>query len=732
MKRPLLKACLVYLGTLILSILIPSSYTTTTAAAITIMAVAALLFIVSIFKRSALKIAVLSLVSLLTIASFMIYNKVTIEPAKKLYGTDTKITGTVMTDSNHGVSNRSYVVKLSTINGEKAPRDTRILLYCDGYDALSDYDEISAEISFFEAEMISENESYYLSDSVVASAMTTGDVIITNKDDFSLLREICRFRDKIIFNIRVSIPDEHGDIISGILFGKRNNISNDTRDLFATAGISHLLTVSGLHLTIIVFLLNTLLLLFGIRKIPRTIISLLFTVLMMIMTGFTPSIVRASIMTSMALIGSTLRRDYDSMTAMCLSAVVICFASPYAITNVGFLLSFSATTGLIISQKILEKQRRKFSMKTVSIPRLIAFELLKLILPCFMAFIFTIPISTYVFGYIATYSPVSNFLLAPIIPLLLGFSLLGALLSLTGISFIYEPLLYVARILVSCVVWVAEKISLLPYSKIYLPEDFILIIAIFAFLAFGIAILSKRPYRNSVAAALLCVPIICISVLAQNYIDKDSIKISVIDSSVPCSVIEYGNRYFISGFSSDGSYDISKTASHPAKKIALLSAPSLKNTDVSKFTQFITSNNISCISLPKEQSAAIVPLGESTLNKTFTSENFYLEFGKVSVTSKIYGKNTSVLYNIDGYKIAQIYIAHPDSIPDSLECDILIANASVVPFIDKYKCKYFILSQELEDSKYLSKSLKNKGILYLGDSGTEAIYLRGKELYKKW
>ena len=416
-------------------------------------------------------------------------------------------------------------------------------------------------------------------------------------------------------------------------------------------------------------------------------------------------------MTSMALIGSTLRRDYDSMTAMCLSAVVICFTSPYAITNVGFLLSFSATTGLIVSQRILEKQRRKFSMKTVSIPRLIAFELLKLILPCFMAFMFTMPISTYVFGYVATYSPISNFLLAPIIPLLLGFSLLGAILSLTGISYIYKPVLYLAKVLVSCVVWIAEKISRLPYSKIYLPEDFILFIAIFALIVFGIAILSKRPYRNSVAAALLCVPVICISVLGQNYIDKDSIKISVIDSSVPCSVIEYENRYFISGFSSAAAYDISKAVSHPAKKVTLLSAPSLKNTDVSKFTYFIRNNNISCISLPKEQSAAIVPLGESTLGKTFTNENFYLEFGKVSITTRIYGKNTSVLYNIDGYKIAQIYIAHPDNIPASIDCDVLIANASIMPFINKFKCKYFILSEGLEDSKYLSKSLRNKLVL---------------------
>ncbi len=730
MKRPLLKACLVYLGTLILSILLPKSYTV--AAAVFLTVAAALLFIISIFRKNAIKIGVLFLISALTIASLMIYNKVTLEPAKELYGTQAKISGTIMTSSRHGSSSRSYVVKLSTINGEKAPRDTRILLYCNNFDVLEDYDEISANVNFFDSEMIGQNEAYYLSDSIVATGITLDDVTVTNKKKFSILREICRIRDRLIFNVRTHIPDESGDIISGILFGKRTNISDETTDLFATAGISHLLAVSGLHLTIIVFLLDLLLLTIGLGRKSRTVISLLFTILIMIMTGFTPSIVRASIMTSMSLVGATIRRDYDSATALCLSASIICFANPYALTNVGFQLSFSATTGLIVSQRILEKQRRKFSMKTISIPRLIAFELLKLILPCFMAFMFTIPISSYVFGYIATYSPITNFLLAPIIPFLLAFSLLGAILSLTGLTFIYKPLLYIAKLLVSCVTWVAKEVSQLSYSKIHLPEDFALFIVIFLVTVFGIAILSKRPYRNSVAAALLCVPIICVSILSQEYIDKGAIRISIIESSSPCAVIEYENRYFISGFSSDASYDISRTVSHPAKKITLLSAPSLKRTDVSRFTQFITQNKISCISLPKEQATSIAPLGEAVLNKTFTSEDFHLCFDRVKVNTKIFGKNTSAIYDIDGFKIALISISHPDNIPRSLECDILIANSSIMPFIDKYKCDYFILSEKLENSDYLSKSLKNKGILYLGDASLSTIYLREKELYKKW
>lgn len=730
MNRPLMINCLVYLLTLAAAILLPSSYLP--AAAIILVAAAAILFITSFFYRHLKKYSVLLLVSVFSMVSFIIYSYTTIRPASELAGKTANITATVLQTEVSGDGSKYYVAKLNSINNESSPRDIKIMLYCTNSDSLHDYDKIAVQVNFFPKSQVSSSEQFFLSNSILGSAMTLGDVKITNKNDFSLLREICRIRDKIVLNIRASIPSEEGNIISGILFGKRDYISNNTTDLFAISGISHLLAVSGLHLSIIVSLINMLLLLIGIRKIPRTIIALICTVLMMIMTGFSPSIVRAAVMTTTALIGECIRREYDSPTALALSAVIICIASPYTITNIGFLLSFSATLGIIVSQNIIEKERAKFSLKSVSVPRLILHEIEKLILPCFFAFMFTIPISACVFGYISCYAPIINFIISPLLPFLLAFSLFAAIFSLTPFSVIYEPLFYLAKLITKCIIWIAEAFSKLPFAKIYIKSDFTIFIVIVFVIIFLIAMLSKRPYKNSFAAALLCIPVICTAIISQSFIYKDTVKISILKSK-PCAVmVEYNGKRFINGYSQDAAYSLkSSLRSSEDDSIYMFSAENMPSSNVASFTNFMNDTDISYLVIPKEHSGVFASLKTQNTQNVFTADNFSISYGNLSFTSEKYEKNSAAFYSIGGFKIAYLNIQSPNLLPDDFSCDLLIANANTLPFIHKYKAKYFILSEECQDSTYLSLNLKNKGIFYLGDNGCEALYLKGERLYQK-
>ncbi len=730
MKRPLLTACLVYLATLTTAIILPASFLSAVAA---ILAAAAIIFFITfLFIRKVKNTAILLLISCLTVLSFLVYNHITIKPAKQLAGKSADITATVLETELSDDGDKFYIAKLYTIDGSSAPRDMKIRLYCSNADNLYDYDKICAEVSFFSNDSVSSSEKYYLSNSIHGSAITLGDAKVTNKNDFSILREICRIRDKMAFNIRSAIPDERGNIISAVLFGKRDYIGADTSNLFASAGISHLLAVSGLHLSIIVSLINTLLLFLGFGKISRTIISLIFTILMMIMTGFTPSIIRAAVMTTIGLLAQCIRRDYDAPTALALSAVIICFANPYAITNIGFLLSFSATTGLIISQNILEKERMKFSLKTVSIPRLIFHLVLRLILPCFFAFLFTIPVSLCVFGYLATYSPIVNLLISPLLPFMLAFSLSAALISLTPFTFICKPLFFVSRLFVSCIMWLSEWFSALSFSKINIKSDFTVFIVIVAVIIFAAAALSRHPFKNCIAAALLCVPIICTAIISNKILYRNLAKISVIDGSASALLIEYGGKQFISGFTKDTSYAINSALSDSGENsIILLSAESIPSSDVSLLTHFVKDKAVSNLVIPKQYSAAIFSIGKMFSKNTYISENFSMHYTKVSVFIETYGKNTLVIYDIDGFKIAHLNIASSDDLPQSFSCNLLIANSKALPFISRYNTEYFILSENIESPKYLKSSLKTKGVVYLGDSQSEPFYLKDKALFQK-
>ncbi len=708
---------------LVFAIVIPTNFLTTAAALVAVAVV--LLFILSKRLVNLRKHAIILLFCFISIAIFSIYHKTTVAPIQKLSGETHKITATVLQTKISSSGNKYYVVKLNTINSKAVPRGAKIHLHTTNNDQLDDWDEIQTTVNFF-SQSESSADSFYQSNVILASAISTDDIQIINSDKFSLFGEICRIRDKIVFKIRSNLKDESGNILCGILFGQRNGISDETTDTFASAGISHLLAVSGLHLSIIVMLLNALLSRLYVGRAARSMICMLVSAVLSVMIGFTPSIVRSAIMLSFLLVAQCIREDYDSPSILALSAVVICIIEPYSVTNIGFLLSFSATAGLLVSQSILQKARRKFSLKTVKIPRLIAYEISNLSLPCLFAFLFTIPVSVYCFGYISFYSPITNVILSPFLPVALAFALLSAVFCLTPLSFIYKPMLFVSKTLISLICYVADFFGSLRYSKIYLDSELTVPIIVIIFAMFLVAAYSKNPRKNSIKAALLVVPIVCCTLLSHSITLKDYAKIDILDTSTV--VIEHGGKRIVSGFSEGSTYQINNILNKsPNKSILFLSSRSSSNRDISELTHFMLSNDIKNISTSKKFVTSLKTLTSVNITTNcYTTDDFRLTSGNIKLRSLSSDGGSADLIDIGGFIIARLSIDKPENIPDDFECHLLIANRKALPFIDKYKCKYFILSEPLSNDEYISNYLAERHAVYLGDISTDIALINGK------
>ena len=714
------------MASLVFSIIVPINYLTTVA--VVIAAAVVLFFILSKRSLKFRNYAIVLIFSLLSIGIFVIYSKVTVSTAHKLSGQSYNITATVLQTKTSGKGNKYYVCTLNTVSGKDAPRGIKIHLHAQNNDELNDYDEISAVATFFENSE-SSTDKFYRSNTVLASAMSFGDIKVTNSENFSLLREICKTRDKIIFNIRAKMPTEEGDILCGILFGKRDYISDKTTDLFASAGISHLLAVSGLHLSIIVMLINALLSRLFIGKVPRSIICIILTAVLSIMIGFTPSIMRSAIMLLFLLTAQCIREDYDAPTILAFSAVVICLIEPFAVTDVGFLLSFSATAGLLVSQNLLQKLRRKFSLKTVSIPKLLAYEIAALALPCFFAFMFTIPICACVFGYVSPYSPIVNLIISPLMPITLAFSLLSAIFCLTPIAIIYKPILFITKILISVICYFADIFSKLPFAKLYLDSELTTPIVIIISLMFLIALLSKSPYKNSVKAALLSVTIVCSAVFAHNSVHLNTTELYLLDSSAV--VIESGGKRIVSGFTSDSGYELNQIIDRsPNKSILYLSSASTKSADISELTHFLLQNDVKTMTISKKYLSVFTSLNTNKFKaKYYLADEFSLRSGNIALSSTQSDGASLDFFNVGSFKIANLNIKSPSNLPAAFECDLLIANSKALPFIENYKCRYFILSERLEDTRHISNYLSGFGYSFLGDCDTQII-IKNKKLYQ--
>ena len=658
----------------------------------------------------------------------MIYSQTTVAAAQSLSGNSYKVTATVLQTEISSKGSKYYIVEVDTISSKAAPRGLKINLHTANNDELNDYDKIYTVATFFE-NSDSSTDTFYRANSVLATAMSIGDIKVTNPDEFSLLREICKLRDKIIFNIRANLPSEEGNILCGILFGKRDYISDKTTDLFASAGISHLLAVSGLHLSIIVMLINLLLTRLFVKKVPRSIICIILTAVLSVMIGFTPSIMRSAIMLVFMLTAQCIREDYDAPSILTFSAVVICLIEPYAVVNIGFLLSFSATAGLLISQSILQKFRRKFSLKTVSIPKLLAYEISNLVLPCFFAFLFTIPVSVCVFGYASSYSPITNLILSPLLPTTLALSLLSAIFCLTPFAFIYKPLLFLTKILISLICWVAEIFSKLPLARIYVNSFLTLPTVVVICLLFLIAGLSKSRYRNSIKAALLSIPIICSAVLTHNMVHLNSTEIYFLESSAV--VIESGGKKFVSGFTADSGYELNRLLDKNAdKSILYLSSAASKNADISELTHFLLKNDVKTMAVNKKYLSTFSSLNTSSFRtECYSADGFNLKSRSIEINSSLSEGGSLDIFNIDSFKIAHLNITSADELPAAFDCDLLIANSKALPFIENYKCRYFVVSENLDDTGNISEYLKDFGYEFLGDCSTKLI-LKNKKLYQ--
>jgi competence protein ComEC len=159
-------------------------------------------------------------------------------------------------------------------------------------------------------------------------------------------RAITAVRAAVRKTFHAMYRDEHAALMIGLLLGDRGLIDEETMEDFRTAGIMHILAVSGLHAGII--LLIVFMPLERLRYPLRAGIALLGLWFFAAMTGLAPPVVRAALMSSLFLGGVVLQRRSDAVNALAAAALIILLADPTALLGLSFQLSFTAVLGILL------------------------------------------------------------------------------------------------------------------------------------------------------------------------------------------------------------------------------------------------------------------------------------------------------------------------------------------------------------------------------------------------
>ena len=269
---------------------------------------------------------------------------------------------------------------------------------------------------------------------------TSGIKRISASDEFSLVSFISSAQ-KEIYRIldRFHSPEQAG-FLKGIVFGYRADISLDIKQSFIDTGTIHILAVSGSNVLFVALIFHSLARLFRLSKRGATVVTILALLMYMVITGLSPSVIRATIMAAAILLGTLFERKTDIYNSLAAAALVMLLWDPMYIFDVGFQLSFAAVFSIVYFYPKLELLIHKIPERFEEIKAID--YVLKLFAVSLAAQIGTLPFTAYYFGRVSIVSILANLVVVPVsgINVLLGFATLAFSYVSTWIADCYAAL----------------------------------------------------------------------------------------------------------------------------------------------------------------------------------------------------------------------------------------------------------------------------------------------------
>lgn len=200
---------------------------------------------------------------------------------------------------------------------------------------------------------------YYVNKNIVASgyALEEGVSVVDENAKLTLSERIKQHAQKIVTE---NLDEEYSGLALGMLFGDRQSVDETVYDDFSSAGIAHLLAVSGLHVGFLVALLLAICKLLRLRGYARFAIIAVILGFYAYLCGFSVSVLRASIMALCMLFAGCNKEKYDMLNSLSLAFIILVCIFPYSITTIGFQLSFSAVLAICLLAKPLTRFFSKF------------------------------------------------------------------------------------------------------------------------------------------------------------------------------------------------------------------------------------------------------------------------------------------------------------------------------------------------------------------------------------
>lgn len=424
------------------------------------------------------------LTGLAALLLLLLHTQLSLAPFDRFLGKTAVISGQICEEPYEQYGRFYYPVELSSItdqNGEEACHG-KILFSAERELPADVFDKLATELHFSDS-----RSSHRLAKGYVLTGYLEADTPVTaaKTDEWSLYRMMIGCRRAIGEALHSLLPEEEASLTMAMLTGSKQGLSQETTERLRRAGISHIIAVSGFHVSLITTLaMGILYWLTRRRKQWAAVLCMIFVVLYMMLAGFSPSVTRAGIMQLLLLLGIVVFRTADGLNSLGLSVLLITLPNPYAAADVGLLLSFSATLGILLLMPRLSRYwKEQLQPKRIAATRRQKLfdwfrPLLRKIALSFSvslsAYVFVLPVMILYFRKIYFWSVLVNMLVAPLLTVVILCTLLLLLAHFSVIlSFLTMPLAFLTGLFTDCLTGFAGGAAALPLAEINVSQAFV-------------------------------------------------------------------------------------------------------------------------------------------------------------------------------------------------------------------------------------------------------------------
>lgn len=357
------------------------------------------------------------------------------------YSGEQEVYGYVSEVANKSNYMCEYVLRVESVDGKKANFD--LVLWSEYLSELERGDFIRAAVTVVpsnESSKIQFIKNKNTNDYPLAAQLREDTEIEYLEASMRVPLVLSSLNSQLSSTLKAHLGTKTGSLASALLLGNRELLEDDILRDFKRTGVYHMLALSGLHVAILIgileFVLKKLRLPIALRIIILGITSLFYVAL----TGFLLSATRSMLMLWIMYLAIILGKKRDALTSLFLAVMLICLISPGAVLDIGLLLSFLSTFGVIAASIIRDKI--KFFNKSIEGGRikLYIFRIFKWFLfvnlTSLCVFVCTLPVISICFGEISLATFFSNLFMGAVCELFMIWALITLLLSATPIAYL--------------------------------------------------------------------------------------------------------------------------------------------------------------------------------------------------------------------------------------------------------------------------------------------------------